>query len=91
MHLFREVRHGDGRHAAEREPFERAQYQQLMPLRRDGYAHGEKRRQRQRKRHQPVPAPALGNKARDKYRKRKRGCRHRQRQTALRRTHTERV
>ncbi|MGF6611510.1 hypothetical protein OKW45_006432 [Paraburkholderia sp. WSM4175] len=73
MHFLGEISHRDGRHAAEREPFERTQHEQLVPVRRDRYANRQHRRHRQRQRHQLVPAPTLGDETGDEDREGERG------------------
>ena len=90
MHFLGEIGHRDGGHAAKREPFERAQHEQLMPLRRESSGEREQRRRRERSSHQTVPAPAFRHEARDEDRERERGGREREREAALRGADAER-
>ncbi|KOT25168.1 transport, MFS family domain protein [Burkholderia mallei] len=89
VHFFGEIRHRDGGHAAEREPRERAQDQQLMPVRRECGGEREQRRSGERSRHQPVAAQRFGDEAGDEHGGGERGRRERQRETALRGAHAE--
>lgn len=91
MHFFGEISHRNGRHAAERETFERAHDEQRMPVRQRGGDDRQHRRREQRHRHQPMAAPAFRDEARDENGDSKRGRAHRHRQRADCRTDAERL
>ena len=87
--LFAQVGHGDRRHAAQREPDQRAQHQQLRVVLRKGGQQRANAGANQRASHEPFAANQVCHRAAGEQRQRERERRYRQRPAALRRRERE--